>query len=48
MYANPLHHEEVLLDADDAADDKTVQWLKRDLERRRAEKDAAKKLVSSR
>ena len=46
MYANPLHHVEVDLDADDEADDRTVAWLKRDLERRRSER-AASKLVSS-
>jgi hypothetical protein len=48
MYANTLHHQsEVVLDADRDVDDKTVQWLKKDLEARRAKREAAKDLVSS-
>ena len=47
MYANPLHDLEVAHDATSDADDKTVEWLKRDLERRRAEKAGSKELVSS-
>ena len=45
MYANPLHDLEVAHEADDSADNKTVEWLKRDLERRRAERAEEKALA---
>ena len=45
MYANPLHDLEVAHEADDDADNKTVEWLKRDLERRRAERAESKALA---
>lgn len=47
MYANPLHDLEVAHEADQDADEKTVLWLKRDLERRRAEREGSQELVSS-
>lgn len=44
MYSSPLNLNEVVLDADADADERTIAWLKRDLERRREQRGV---LVSS-
>lgn len=48
MYSSPMSADEVVFEPSDAADERTIAWLKRDLERRRAERGAASaELVSS-
>lgn len=48
MYSSNLKFNEVVLDPDTDADEKTIAWLKRDLERRRAERGETKgELVST-
>lgn len=41
MYANKTVTNEIFLDGDDEADRKTVEWLKRELERREQKRSAA-------
>lgn len=38
MYSNQLGSTEVVLELSEEADERTIAWLKRDLERRRAER----------
>lgn len=48
MYSNQLNVDEVIFEATDAADERTIAWLKRDLERRTAQRaQGANELVSS-
>lgn len=47
MYSNPQSAAEVVLEPNDAADERTIEWLKRDLERRRAERAQRGELVGS-
>lgn len=48
MYSNKWSSEEIAFSAESDADDRTIAWLKRDVERRRAERaDAKGELVSS-
>lgn len=48
MYSSKMNLAEATFDADTDADDRTIAWLKRDLERRRAERAESKgELVSS-
>ena len=47
MYSNPQSPTEVVLEPNDAADQATIAWLKRDLERRRAERAHQGELVAS-
>lgn len=48
MYSNPVKATEIVFDADSDADERTIAWLKRDLERRQAEREGSKgELVSS-
>ena len=48
MYSNNPTTHQVVLEPTDATDERTIAWLKRDLERRRAARpQATKELVSS-
>lgn len=48
MYANKWSSQDTVFSAETDADERTIAWLKRDVERRRAERAEAKgELVSA-